>query len=141
MNAASPKRPSPDTRNAGAEYWQAAANGALLVPLCTECNRTFWHPRPRCPRCGSSKVLWRQSAGKGTIYTYTVVRQSTDPYFKAHLPYVVAMVTLDEGPRIMSNIVECDVDNVRIGNRVSVAFDVVAPNVGIPVFRCEETTQ
>lgn len=137
MSESPPIRPGPDTRNAGVDYWRAAAKGSLCVPSCSDCDRCFWHPRPRCPYCGSDNVRWKASAGKGTIYTYTVVRQSADPYFKARLPYVVAMVELDEGPRIMTNIVECDVESVRIGNRVSVVFDAISPDMAIPEFRAE----
>lgn len=133
----SPTRPTPETRNFGADFWRAAAKGLLRVPFCTGCDRCFWHPRPRCPYCGADDVRWKPSTGKGTIYTYTIVRQSADPYFKGRLPYVVAMVTLDEGPRIMSNIVASDVDSVRVGDRVAVIFDTIAPDIAIPEFRVE----
>jgi len=132
-------RPVPDIRNAGAEYWHGAGKGTLLAPLCRSCDLAFWHPRPRCPNCGSDNVVWKQCAGRGTIHTYTVIRQSADPYFKGQVPYVVAMVSLDEGPRIMTNIIDCDVNAVSIGKRVSVAFDPIAPGMAAPVFRLEKT--
>ncbi len=134
----SPKdRPLPETRNAGAKYWRAAAAGALLLPRCRPCARAFWHPRPRCPYCGCADVEWMTSTGKGAIHTYTVVRQSSDPYFKPKVPYVVAMVALDDGPSIMSNVVGCPVEAVRIGARVCVAFEPGTADVGIPVFKLE----
>lgn len=128
-------RPLPELRNAGAEYWRAAAKGALVVPTCRQCNRAFWHPRPRCPHCGSEKVEWVASKGAGVLHTFTVVRQSPDAFFKSKVPYVVAMIHLDEGISMMSNIVDCNVDAVKIGARVNVLFEPAADEIAIPVFR------
>jgi uncharacterized protein len=128
-------RPLPELRNAGAEYWRAAARGTLVIPTCRECSRAFWHPRPRCPHCGSDRVELARSTGTGVVHTFTVVRQSSDPFFKSKVPYVVAMVRLDEGISMMSNIVECDVDAVRIGMPVKVEFEAAAGDIAIPVFR------
>ena len=128
-------RPLPELRNAGAEYWRAAAKGELVVPTCRECSRAFWHPRPRCPYCGSDKVELVASKGTGVLHTFTVVRQSSDPFFKSKVPYVVAMVRLDEGVSMMSNIVECDVDVVKIGMPVKVAFEPASGEIAVPVFR------
>jgi uncharacterized OB-fold protein len=128
-------RPLPELRNAGAEYWRAAAKGTLVIPTCRECSRAFWHPRPRCPHCGSEKVELVASKGTGVLHTFTVVRQSSDPFFKSKVPYVVAMVRLDEGVSMMSNIVECDVDTVKIGMPVKVTFEAATSDIAIPVFR------
>ena len=132
-----PSRPLPETRNAGGKFWIAAAEGTLLIPKCNACERTFWHPRPRCPHCGSDRVDWIRGSGKGTVHTFTVVRQAGDPYFKTRLPYAVAMVELDEGPRIMSNVVECPVDTLKIGMRVEVVFEPAGEGMAIPMFRPE----
>ena len=130
-----PSRPVPDTRNAGAKYWAAAAKGVLLVPKCVACARTFWHPRPRCPHCGSDRVDWIASAGKGAIHTFTVVRQASDPFFRTQLPYAVAMIDLDEGVRVMTNVVQTPLDALHIGMRVEVLFEEAADGVAIPLFR------
>ena len=132
-----PPRPLPDTRNAGAKFWSAAAEGMLLVPRCTACTRTFWHPRPRCPYCGSGRVDWITSTGKGMIHTFTVVRQSGDPFFRTRLPYAVAMIDLDEGVRLMSNIVETPLEALRIGLRVEVQFEAAGVGMAIPLFRAQ----
>jgi hypothetical protein len=79
-------------------------------------------------------VEWTPSNGKGEVHTFTVVRQSADAFFKTKVPYVVAMVQLDDGPLIMSNIVECDVEAVAIGMRVSVVFEPVGEDLAIPLF-------
>jgi uncharacterized OB-fold protein len=128
-------RPLPETRNAGATFWSHAAEGVLAVPKCTECNRTFWHPRPRCPHCGSARVDWIRASGKGAIHTFTVVRQSGDSYFKTKVPYAVAMIDLDEGVRIMSNIVDTPLETLAVGMRVEVLFEDAGGGIGIPLFR------
>jgi len=79
-------------------------------------------------------VEWVRSTGKGIVHTFTVVRQSPDPFFKSKVPYVVAMVELDEGPMIMSNIASCEVDTVKIGMRVSVTFERASEDIAIPLF-------
>ncbi|MEO8080862.1 MAG: Zn-ribbon domain-containing OB-fold protein [Caldimonas sp.] len=135
MSDGAMSRPLPDTRNAGAAFWSAAADGRLLVPECAACGRRFWHPRPRCPFCGSERVDWIESKGVGTIHTFTVVRQSGDPFFKTKVPYAVAMIDLDEGIRMMSSIVETPLEALRIGLRVEVVFEDVTGSIGIPLFR------
>ncbi len=137
MAEKAPSRPLPETRNAGEKFWTAAAEGALLVPKCIACERTFWHPRPRCPHCGSDRVDWIGGSGGGTVHSFTVVRQSGDSYFKTKVPYAVAMIELDEGPRMMSNIVECAIDTLKIGMRVEVVFEPAGEGMAIPMFRPE----
>jgi len=132
------QRPTPETRNAGSAFWRAAAERKLVLPACTQCDKPFWHPRPHCPFCGSRDIEWRTASGRGSVYTYTVVRQSSDPHFREHVPYVVAMIELDEGPRIMSNVIDCAPEQVRIGMRVSVRFELVDAHLGIPLFAPEE---
>jgi len=132
--AATPSRPLPDTRNAGARYWQAAAEGRLLIPKCAACAKTFWHPRPRCPRCGSASIEWVESTGQGVVHTWTIVRQSGDPYFRTKVPYAVAMIDID-GVRMMSNIVDTPLESLAIGMPVEVTFEAAEPGIGIPLFR------
>jgi uncharacterized OB-fold protein len=82
-------------------------------------------------------VDWIKGSGKGSVHTFTVIRQSGDPYFKTKVPYALAMVELDEGPRMMSNVVECAVDEIKIGMRVEVLFEAAGEGVAIPLFRPE----
>jgi uncharacterized protein len=136
-SAAAPSRPLPDMRNAGRQFWAAAAAGDLLVPHCKACQKNFWHPRPLCPHCGSDQVDWVKGSGKGSVHTFTVIRQSGDAFFKGKVPYAVAMVELDEGPRMMSNLVDCAVDDIKIGMRVEVLFEAAGEGIAIPLFRPE----
>jgi uncharacterized protein len=135
MSEASASRPLPELRNFGAEFWRTAARGILVVPRCLDCGQTFWHPRPRCPHCGSAKVDWLTVSGGGAIHTYTVVRQSADAFFKSKTPYVVAIVQLDGGPKIMSEVIDVDVETMEIGMRVTVAFEAAEQGIAIPLFR------
>src|SRR3989442_5658037 len=105
-----------------APYWEATREGRLLIKECRSCGRPFFYPRASCPRCWSSETAWREASGRGTVYTFTVVHQNDLPPFRDRLPYVVAVVELEEGVRMTSNIEACAPDDVRCGMAVRVAF-------------------
>jgi len=128
-------RPAPDVRGPGRPYWRSGADGVLRLPRCTACQRLFWYPRTHCPHCGSDALEWLATAGRGHVYTFTIVRQSPEPFFAARVPYVVAMIELIEGPRVMANVVDCDAAAVHIGMPVSVLFDDLGDDVHVPLFR------
>jgi uncharacterized OB-fold protein len=104
-------------------FWDAAAEGKLLYQHCTACGHDYHYPRARCPRCWSDRVEWREASGKGTIYTYTIVRENPVPPFRDRVPYPVAIVELAEGPRMMSAIVDTPLDTLHIGMPVEVVFE------------------
>lgn len=108
----------PDT----ARFWTATGRGVLLLQRCTACVEVIWYPRFFCPRCGGTDTSWFEASGHGTVYTFTVVRKSRRDGYATAVPYVVGYVELDEGPRILTNIVDCDPGEVRIGQRVTVTF-------------------
>ena len=105
-------------------FWDATAEGRLLLPRCLECQNVIWYPRPFCPACASTRVEWIEASGHGTVYSFTVNRRGVAdlPAYREAGQYVLAYVELDEGPRVMTNIVECDPDAVQIGQRVEVVF-------------------
>ena len=113
----------PETR----PFWEAAAEGRLLIKACRACNRAHWYPKVVCPFCHSADVEWRTASGRGTVYTYSVMR-------RVEVPYVLAYVTLEEGPTLMTNIIDCDVDAVRIGQAVQVRFRQAPQGRTVPVF-------
>ena len=113
----------PETR----PFWEAAVEGRLLVKACRACGRAHWYPKVVCPFCHSVDLEWREASGRGTIYTYSVMR-------RVEVPYVLAYVTLEEGPTLMTNIVDCDVDSVRIGQAVQVRFRQAPQGRTVPVF-------
>jgi uncharacterized OB-fold protein len=107
--------PAPPTNPETQAFWDAAGRGTLLIKRCAACGQTHWYPRALCPFCGSDRTEWQEASGRGTIYSYSVFR-------RAPIPYAIAYVTLAEGPTMMSNIVDCDLDAIRIGQAVRVRF-------------------
>jgi hypothetical protein len=117
-----------------APYWEAARVGRLLVQECRSC-RQVWHPPlPRCPHCHAADPGWRQVSGDGTVYTYTVVRHPTHFAFADKVPYVLAIVELAEGPRLVTAITGAAPDQVRVGQPVRAVFREVADGVTLPYF-------
>lgn len=114
-------------------YWDAAAEGRLVVKRCTRCEHPYFYPRAHCPRCWSTDTEWIEASGVGTVYTFTVVRQNDLPPFRDRLPYVVAIVELEEGVRMTTNVEGCAPEDVRCGMRVRVAFRE-EEGVSLPVF-------
>jgi uncharacterized OB-fold protein len=132
MTAAERPVPTPDA--ATAPYWSAAHEQRLVMPRCLDCSRYHFYPRTLCPHCGSTRLEWSACGGRGTVYSYTIVHRAPSPAFAADVPYVVAVVEIDEGPRLMTNVVGCAPDAVRIGMKVGVAFRQVTDDVTLPVF-------
>lgn len=108
-------------------FWEAAADGTLLLRHCGACARTFHYPRSICPLCGSSRTEWRKACGMGVIYACSVARRA-DP------PYCIAYVTLDEGPIMLSNIVNASLETIRIGQRVRAVFVRGTDGRTLPMF-------
>lgn len=120
-----PPRANPEDR----PYFEAAAKGALLVKRCMDCDRPFHYPRAHCPFCLGARTEWASSRGTGTIYSFSITRRS------GPIPYAIAYVTLDEGPSMMTNIVECDLDAIECGQRVTVVFKPTNGGPPIPMFK------
>ena len=128
MSTAERTYPDPTTNLETERYWAAAKDGQLLVKTCNACGEAHYYPRETCPHCGSTDTEWREASGKGTIYSYSVMR-------RAEIPYVIAYVTLDEGVTMMSNIVDADFDAIAIGKAVEVTFRETEGGMALPVFR------
>jgi len=114
---------SPETE----EYWAAAKEGKLLVKKCKSCGRTHHYPRSLCPYCFSDKTEWTTALGKGVLYSYSVMR-------RAPIPYALAYVTLAEGPTMMTNMVDCDFDKLKVGQAVKVVFKPTEGGGALPCF-------
>ena len=109
------------------------------MQFCTKCNEWIWYPKAWCPNCGGRQgIEWRKLSGKGSIYSFTVIRQVIDnsPAFQADIPFVIGLVELDEGPRIYSNVMGKP-EEVAIGDRVSLYFDDVTSEFSLPKFNKE----
>jgi uncharacterized OB-fold protein len=105
-------------------YWSATAQGRLVLPHCDACGFVIWYPRAFCPCCHGRDISWLDSAGTGTVYSHTTTRHGPGTY-RGIGPYVLAYVELDEGPRVMTNLVGCSPDTVYIGQPVVAVFDPV----------------
>jgi uncharacterized OB-fold protein len=116
-------------------FWGGVAEGRFLLPWCNACGKPFWHPRAFCPRCWSEDVELRESEGRGTVYTSTVVRRGALPPFDEQLPYALAAADLDDGVRVFARVV--DADSVAIGDRVRIALRDLGGGT-VPVFVPEE---
>lgn len=113
----------PETR----AFWEAAAEGRLLLGSCDDCARAHWYPRIVCPLCGSDRVGWREASGRGTLHAFSAPA-------RAEPPYVLAYVTLEEGPTLMTNIVDARPEDLRIGQAVSVRFRAAPEGRMLPFF-------
>ena len=123
-------RPYQDT----AEYWAAAREHRFVIQRCNFCGEHQFYPRGVCSHCLSSELEWREASGNGTVYSYSVNHRAPHPGFADDLPFVLAIVELEEGPRMMTNIVVSDPDSVTIGMAVTVTFDDVTDQVTLPKF-------
>ena len=111
-------------------YWDAAAEGHLLLRRCHACGKAHHYPREFCPCCWSEDVSWRGASGRATLHTWSVVHRNDLPPFGERVPYAAAVVDLAEGPRMMTEVIGCEEAALRIGMELEVAF-----RAGIPVFR------
>jgi len=132
--------PLPDlTDERTAEYFAGAARGELVLPRCDSCNRFVWYPVDECPHCGAGSFTWTRVSGRGRVFTWTVVRRAFLPAFEEMVPFVTALVSLEEDPavRIVSYIVDCDPDELAADLPVEVVFRPLqfptVPDRGVPV--------
>ncbi len=122
-------KPSPTSR----PFWEAAKKHELRLQKCGACGKFIYYPRDRCPNCFSDNLSWQQVSGRGTLYSYTTVYRASTRSF-ADAPYVLAIVELDEGPRMTTNIV-APPDKLKVGMPVTVYFDDVTPTHTLVKFK------
>jgi len=131
--------PQPAADQETRPYWEGCARGELVLQRCRDCGRVQHRPRGLCVSCLSDGIEHFVASGRGSVYTYTVVRQNQVPPFAKACPYVLAYVELEEGPRVMTNVVGCEPDAVEVGMPVVVDFLPGDPERGeefaVPRFR------
>ena len=128
-------RPFPVPNPQSQPFWDGCARGQLLIQQCQDC-QTVWHPpSPLCPNCFSTSYEWKPASGRGTLYTYSVVRHPMRKVWEPLVPYVLAVIELAEGPKMLSNLVGIPPDEVRIGMEVTVTFQPVSDTISLPLFR------
>ena len=120
--------PDPEINIETETYWAAAREGKLLVKSCRSCDKLHYYPRSHCPHCLSDDTEWIEVSGKGSIYTFSIMRRSENPY-------IIAYVTLVEGVTMLTNIVDCDSDAIQVEQSVEVAFRKTEGGHSLPVFR------
>lgn len=128
-------KPLPRIDEESKGFWEACQRRELYVQRCRDCGALRHYPRALCPTCLSDRTEWLRCSGCGTVYTFTVTFQNQAPGFRDALPYVMAYVDLDEGVRMLTNIVGCAPDAVRVGMRVEVVFEDVTPSITLPKFK------
>lgn len=123
------------------EFWDGCHHHELLIQKCSECGIYRFYPCPMCSHCGSMKADWKMVSGKGTVYTWSVIRRAADPAWAGDLPYIAAVIELDEQPSLLmpGNIVECDPDKVTAGMSVEVFFEDVTEKISLPKWRPAST--
>jgi len=120
-----------------APFWDAAARGEFVLPFCDACPGFFFYPRVICPRCGSREIEWRPASGRGRLHTFCIHHQSALPGFRDAVPFVSAIVELEEGPRLMTFLTDVEPDPAAISCEmpVEVAFTELDDGQRLPVFR------
>jgi uncharacterized protein len=125
--------PTPDLETK--PFWDGCKEGRFLIRHCNACGADHYYPRPFCPTCWSDGVAWKQASGRATLYTYSIVHVNDLPPFGERVPYVAAVVELEEGPRVMTNIEGVEHDALHIGMQLVVDYKPISDDVTIAVFR------
>ncbi len=128
-------KPLPEITPEMAPFWDAARRRQLVVQRCTGCGTYRFPARELCSRCLSRESTWVPVSGRGTVFTWAVVHQASHPGFAAEVPYALVTVELEEGARLLTNVVGCRVEDLRAGLPVEVVFEDVTPDVTLPKFR------
>jgi uncharacterized OB-fold protein len=131
----STEKPLPVIDHDSAPYWEAAREGRLDIPLCGDCGKHHFYPRAICRYCHSDNLKFDTVSGRGVVHTFTIARRPAGPAFADDVPYVVALIELEEGPRMMSRIQTDDPETVQIGARVEVTFVKATDEITFPYFK------
>ena len=132
-------KPLPQPEPIARPYWDSLRAGALQLQRCGGCGRFVFYPRVHCPHCGGRDLTWTPASGRGRLHSFCVPQRHPNPAFQADLPYVVALVDLDEGVRMMTTLVEVEPDPARlmplIDGPVEIVYDPVTEEITLPRFR------
>ena len=115
-------------------YWDGVEQGKLLLQHCPACGAHQYYARPLCAKCNAAGLEWREASGNGVLYSYSVVYRGPSPAFQSIVPYVTAIVELEEGPRMLTNIVDADPESLRVEEPVRVVFREGPEGLRLPYF-------
>ena len=135
MSADAAAKPLPQISAEMAPFFEAARRHELVVQRCRGCGTLRFPARDRCSACLCREADWVPVSGRGTVFSFAVMHQVYHPGFAAEVPYAVVLVALDEGPRMISNVVGCPPSEIRVGMPLEVVFEMVSPEVTLPKFR------
>ena len=124
----------PDIDDLTRPFWDAARDGRLVMQRCADCGAYVWHPQPWCRACYGQNLAWQDMSGQAELFTYSVVHYAPLPGYADDVPYVLATVRLAEGPQMMTNIVGCDWQQVRIGQRLALCWEERGGGIRVPQF-------
>jgi uncharacterized OB-fold protein len=127
-------RPRPVIDETNARYWESARAHALELPRCNDCSQVFYPPRAICPRCLSVSIGWAAVSGDATLFTWNVMHQVYSDAFRELVPYVVAVVQLEEGPRIITNMLRHDLGQLHVGMKLQLDYLDIDEELTLPVF-------
>ncbi len=128
-------KPLPVVNSWAKPFWEGCAEHRLLIQRCSSCNQSVFYPRIACPHCSSDTLNWEEASGRGKIYSYTIVENNAPSAFAQDVPYVVAVIKLQEGVQMLSNIVDCDFDQLECELPVEVVFEELNEDFTLPKFR------
>ena len=130
-------KPLPQADPVTAPFWASVRAHAMQIQRCRACGQHIFYPRGLCPHCFASDLEWVRVSGQGTLYAFTIVHRHPNPAFQAGVPYVVALVELAEGVRLLGNLtgIAPDPAVVKVGLLVEIAYDDVTTDISLPVFR------
>lgn len=128
------RKPLPEPNETTRPFWEGTRSHQLRIQRCRDCRKYIFYPRAVCPFCLSEHLDWIVASGKGKVYSYTVVRRAMHPAFQEDVPYVLAIVELEEGPRLTTNIIGVPPDEVRVDMPVRAAYDDVTPDLTLLKF-------
>ena len=129
------QKPLPRADEESRWFWEACARHELFLEKCAACGVLRYYPRGLCPKCLSADVEYVRASGRGTVYTFTATHQNQAPGFRDELPYLMAYVELEEGPRLLTNLIGIQPEDVTIGMPVEVQFEDVSDEMALPKFR------
>ena len=130
-----PEKPAPVGTPWSKPFWDAAKEERLIIQKCKDCDKYVFYPRLVCPHCFSDDLGWVEASGKGTVYSYSIVQNNAPSAFLDDMPYVVAMIRLEEGVQMLSNIVDYDLDELRCDMPVKVTFEKLNDKFTLPKFK------
>ena len=127
-------KPLPHIEPFTAPFWEGTKRHELVIQKCTDCSAYRFAPKEVCHKCASTEYEWSRVSGGGTVYSYTIMRRGPNATWQAEAPYVVALVDLNEGARIMSHVVGCNPEDVKVGMKVRAVFEDITDEVSIYKF-------